>query len=238
MFVVEKKPKSIGAEAYRTLRTNIQYSSFDDKYKLIVVTSAAPGEGKSTTAGNLALALAQDGKKVLLMDCDMRKPSIHRNFKVSNEAGLSDLLANKRLIQDVVFKFNDNLTIIPAGTIPPNPSEILDSNKMKTYLKEVREVFDYVIMDTPPIQAVTDAQVLSAISDGTLLVVRAEKTKKEAVVSSINAINTVNGTVIGTILNAVDKTISRHYYYYEEQKKKGLWGKRKKVKVVNNSITA
>lgn len=217
MFVVQEKPKSIVAEAYRTLRTNIQYSSFDEKYKVIVVTSSVPGEGKSTTAGNLALALAQGGNKVLLIDCDMRKPSLHKKFKISNIAGLSDLLINKYVMEEVAFKFNDNLTVVTSGSIPPNPSEMLDSISMRNYIKEMREKFDYIVMDTPPIQAVTDAQILSAKADGTLLVVKAESTKKDAVINSINLIKKVNGTVIGTVLNGVDNKRNKYYYYYGEK---------------------
>lgn len=220
MFVVEKNPKSIAAEAYRSLRTNIQYSSFDEKYKVIVVTSSEPGEGKSTTSGNLALALAQGGNKVLLVDCDMRKPSIHKKFKVSNIAGLSDLLINKHTMDEVMFKFNDNLTVVTSGSIPPNPSEMLGSSSMERYLKEMRENFDYVVLDTPPLQAVTDAQVLSAKADGTLLVVRAESTKRDSVINSINLIKKVNGTVIGTVLNGVDNKRNKYYYYYGEDDKK------------------
>lgn len=226
MLVVEKKPKSIAAEAYRSLRTNIQYSSIDKKYKVIVVTSSEPGEGKSTTSGNLALALAQAENKVLLIDCDMRKPSIHKRFKISNIEGLSDLLINKLSMDEVSVKFNDSLTIVTSGNIPPNPSEMLASKTMEKYIQEMRECFDYVVIDTPPIQAVTDAQILSTKADGTLLVVRAEKTKKESVASSINLIKKVNGTVIGTVLNGVDNKRNKYYYYYGEDKK----GRRNKKK--------
>ena len=242
MFVVERKPKSIGAEAYRTLRTNIQYSSFDGKYKVIVVSSAEPGEGKSTTSGNLALALAQGGNKVLLMDCDMRKPSIHKSFKISNIAGLSDLLLNINTTEEVMNKFNDNLTIIPSGSIPPNPSEMLDSKSMELFLQEMRGKFDYIIIDTPPLQAVTDAQILSAKVDGTLLVVKADKTKRDSVKNAVNLIKTVNGTVIGTVLNSVDKSKNKYYYYYgEEKSKRGLFKKKKKkvrTTVSDNTISA
>ena len=217
MFIVEEKPKSIAAEAYRSLRTNMQYSSFDDKYKVIVVTSSDPGEGKSTTAGNLAMALAQGGNSVLLVDCDMRKPSIHKKFKISNVAGLTDLLINKYVMEEIVYKFNDNLTVVTSGNIPPNPSEMLDSISMRKFLTEMREEFDYIILDTPPLQAVTDAQILSTKADGTLLVVKAEKTKKESVLNSINLIKKVNGNIIGTVLNGVDNKRNKYYYYYGEK---------------------
>ena len=177
MFVMEKAPKSIDAEAYRSLRSNIEYSSFDDEYRAIVVTSSVPGEGKSTTSGNLALSLAQSGNKVLLVDCDMRKPSIHKKFKISNISGTAELLLRKESFEDVANFYNENLTIITAGKIPPNPSEMLSSRAMTAFIKEMKKEFKYIILDTPPLQAVTDAQVLSTKADGILLVVKAGSTK-------------------------------------------------------------
>ena len=177
MFAIARKPKSIEAEAYRRLRTNIEYSSFDDKYKVIVVTSSFPGEGKSTTAGNLAISMSDTEKKVLLIDCDVRKPSLHRKFKIS--------------------------------------SEMLGSEVMYRFLQEARENFDYVIMDTPPVQLVTDAQILGSKADGTLLVVKAESTKKNQVASSVDLLRKVNATVMGTVLNAVKNTVEKKYDYYE-----------------------
>lgn len=214
MFVVEKKPKSIAAEAYRTLRTNIQYSSFDNEYRTIVVTSSEPGEGKTLTAGNLALALAQGESKVLLVDCDMRKPSVHKNFRISNENGLTDLLLHKRTMEQVMVKYNENLTIVSAGRVSPNPSEMLGSRAMGIFLEEMKEHFDYVVMDTPPLGAVTDAQVLSTKVDGTILVVKAGATKKDVVMNSVNLIKKVNGNIIGTVLNGVEQSKNKYYYYY------------------------
>ena len=214
MFVVEKQPKSIAAESYRTLRTNIQYSSFDKEYRTIVVTSSEPGEGKTITSGNLALALAQGENKVLLIDCDMRKPSIHKNFRISNESGLSELLLHKKTMEDISWKYNDNLILIPAGKVPPNPSEMLGSIAMGTFLDEMKKHFDYIVMDTPPLGAVTDAQVLSTKVDGTILVVKAGSTKKDVVMNSVNLIKKVNGNLIGTVLNGVEKSKDKYYYYY------------------------
>ena len=214
MFVVEKKPKSIAAEAYRTLRTNIQYSSFDNEYRTIVVTSSEPGEGKTVTSGNLALALAQGENKVLLVDCDMRKPSIHKNFRISNESGLTDLLLHKKTMEQVMVNYNKNLTIVPAGRVSPNPSEMLGSRAMGTFLEEMKNHFDYIVMDTPPLGAVTDAQVLSTKVDGTILVVKAGATKKDVVINSVNLIKKVNGNLIGTVLNGVEQSKNKYYYYY------------------------
>ena len=215
MFVMEKAPKSIDAEAYRSLRSNIEYSSFDDEYRVIVVTSSVPGEGKSTTAGNLAIALAQSGNSVLLVDCDMRKPSIHKKFKISNAAGTAELLLRKKLFEEVANKYNENLTIITAGKIPPNPSEMLASRAMTAFIEEMKKEFKYIILDTPPLQAATDAQVLSTKADGVLLVVRAGSTKREMVLNSVDLIKKVQGKVIGTVLNGVENKKNNYYYYGE-----------------------
>ena len=215
MFVMEKAPKSIDAEAYRSLRSNIEYSSFDDEYRVIVVTSSVPGEGKSTTSGNLAIALAQSGNRVLLVDCDMRKPSIHKRFKISNAAGTAELLLRKKSFEEVANNYSENLTIITAGKIPPNPSEMLASRAMTAFIEEMKKEFKYIILDTPPLQAVTDAQVLSTKADGVLLVVRAGSTKREMVFNSVDLIKKVQGKVIGTVLNGVENKKNNYYYYGE-----------------------
>lgn len=217
MFIVENEPKSIAAESYRTLRTNLQYSSFDKEYKVIVVTSSEPGEGKSTTAGNLAISLAQGEKKVLLIDCDLRKPSLHKNFKISNIVGLSDVLIGMESLSKSVNRYKKNLMILTSGKIPPNPSEMLGSSAMTALLKKLQEEFDYIILDTPPVQVVTDSQILSTKADGTILVVKAEVTKKEAVQNSINLLKKVNAHIIGTVLNGVDTKRNKYHYYYGEK---------------------
>lgn len=216
MLIVENKPRSVAAESYRTLRTNIQYSSFDEECKSIVITSSEPGEGKSTTAANLALSLAQGEKKVILIDCDLRKPSIHKNFKISNLTGLSDVLIGQKKLIQVLKRHGDNLLLLTSGKIPPNPSEMLGSKAMKNLLKELRENFDYIIIDTPPVQAVTDSQVLSTEADGTLLVIKAEKTKKDSVHNSINLLRKVNANIIGTVLNGVNNNSGNYHYYGEK----------------------
>lgn len=221
MFIVEKKPKSVAAEAYRSLRTNIQYSSFDNKYQTLVVTSANPGEGKITVAGNLALALAQGESKVLLVDCDMRRPSIHKTFKISNTYGISDLLVGNKKLESVANKYNDNLSIVPAGKIPPNPAEMLASKAMTAFLEEMKNYFDYIVLDTPPLQAVTDAQVLSTKVDGSLIVVRAGVTKKDAVHNAVSIIKKVKGNIIGTVLNVAETKNDKYYYYGDESSRTG-----------------
>ena len=217
MFIVEKKPKSIAAEAYRSLRTNIQYSSFDKKYQTLVVTSANPGEGKTTVAGNLALVLAQGESKVLLIDCDMRRSSLHKRFRISNTYGISDLLVGKQKFEEASYKYNDNLTILPGGKIPPNPAEMLASKAMTAFLEEMKKHFDYIVLDTPPLQAVSDAQILSTKVDGSIIVVRAGVTKKDAVNNAVSIIKKVNGDIIGTVLNAAEYKKDKYYYYYGDE---------------------
>lgn len=217
MFIVEKEPKSIAAESYRTLRTNIQYSSFDKEYRVIVVTSSEPGEGKSTTAGNLALCMAQGDKKVILIDCDLRKPSLHKKFKISNLVGLSDVIIGKADLATAAHRYNKDLVLLTSGKIPPNPSEMLSSKTMGKLLESLKDTFDYIILDTPPVQAVTDSQILSTKSDGTILVVRAERTKKESVQNAINLLKKVNANIIGTVLNGIDVSRNKYYYYYGEK---------------------
>ena len=183
-FVVEKKPKSIVSEAYRTLRTNIQYSSFDKTIKSIVVTSAEAAEGKSTVSGNLALSFAQNEKRVIIVDCDLRKPSVHKNFKLSNLSGLSEVLIGKEDLDNVIQSRNENLDILTSGKIPPNPSEMLSSTAMTNLIQKLGEKYDMVILDSAPLQAVTDAQILSGAN------------------------------ILGTVLHAVENTRGKYYYYY------------------------
>ncbi|SHK14608.1 capsular exopolysaccharide family [Hathewaya proteolytica DSM 3090] len=220
MFVVDNEPKSIAAENFRTLRTNIQYSSIDDKYKVIAVTSSEPGEGKSTISGNLAIALSQNDNKVVLLDCDLRKPSLHKKFRISNSEGVSELILGKDNLTAVGYKYNDNLVVITSGKIPPNPSEMLGSKSMNSLIEMLKKAFDYVILDTPPLQAVTDAQILSARADGVIIVVEAGKTKKNLVQNSVNLLKKVNANIIGIVLNKLDNANEKYYKYYGKTEKK------------------
>ncbi|WP_024615544.1 CpsD/CapB family tyrosine-protein kinase [Clostridium sp. Ade.TY] len=216
MLIVEKQPKSIPAESYRTLRTNIQYSSFDKEIKRILVTSAEPGEGKSTTAANLAVAFSQDEKKVLLIDCDLRKPSVHKQFRISNNIGLSDVVMDNSKLKKAINKHNEYLDILPSGKIPPNPSELLGSKAMGNLLDELQKEYDIIIIDTPPVQAVTDSQILSTKVDGVILVVRAERTKKDSVKLAKESLQKVKANIIGVVLNGGERTRDKYYYYYAE----------------------
>ena len=219
MFIVEKKPKSITAEAYRTLRTNIQYSSFDKEVRVIVVTSSEAGEGKSTTAGNLAISFSQAQKKTIMIDCDLRKPSLHKKFRISNMVGLSDLLKGRESLKEAVHKYNDYLDILTSGKVPPNPAEMLGSRSMENLLEKLKEEYDMIIIDSAPLQAVTDAQILSRKADGTIIVVRAEKTKRDSVIQAKELLQKVDANILGIVLNGVENIRKKYYYYYGTEEK-------------------
>jgi len=216
-FTVEDRPKSIVAEAYKTLRTNIQYSSFDKEIKTIAVTSAEMAEGKSTVARNIALTFAQNEKNVILIDCDLRKPSVHKNFKASNLVGVSEILLGKATFEEAIQRHNDNFCFLTSGKIPPNPSEMLASYAMTKLIEKSKEEYDIIVLDTAPLKLVTDAQILSAKVDGTILVVRAQRTKKDAVIESKNLLDKVGANIIGTVFYAVENTREKYNYYYASE---------------------
>lgn len=223
MFVTKKIPRSLSAEAYRSLRTSIKFSSIDKPIKTIVVTSSLVGEGKSTVVGNLAYSLSQDGARVLVIDCDLRKPSIHENFLLSNEKGLTDVLFGKSDLKGVTKKIEDSLFLITAGTILPNPAEILGSKEMENLIKELKINFDYIIIDTPPILPVSDTLLLASKADATLIVVKARKTKEKMVNESYERLIEAKANVIGTVLNESDKSLDNKYCgnYGDGKNKKG-----------------
>lgn len=232
MFIVDKLPKSITAESYRSLRTNIQYSSIDKQVKTLVVTSSNAGEGKSTVAGNLAYTFFQSGKRVLIIDCDLRKPSLHRKFNVSNEVGLTDVLVGTSELNKVMRKIDDNLYLLTTGTLPPNPAEIIGSNTMENFLEECKINFDYIILDTPPILPVTDSKLLAIKADATVLVVRSEISKLKHVSQAFKELGKVNANVIGTILNDVEVHSERLYYNNSTKSKKSkIYSLRKLIKI-------
>ena len=214
MFVIERKPKSFVSEAYRTLRTNIQYSSFDKELKTILVTSSDSGEGKSTICGNLALAFAQSDKRVLLIDCDLRSPSIHKNFKISNIYGLSEVLLGTKRIGEMIKSYNNKIDILPSGNLPPNPSELLGSEAFENLLEQLKESYDLIILDSAPVRVVSDSQLLAAKADGTILVVKKDKTKINYIKESKNLLKNVGANIIGCVLNYNDKPGRKNKEYY------------------------
>lgn len=203
------------SEQFRTLRTNIQFSAIDSSIRSLMVTSAGPGEGKSTTVANLAVVFAQQEKKVLLIDADMRKPTVHYTFQLHNHLGLTNVLTKQAPLSQALNKTEqDNLFVLTSGPIPPNPAELLGSKAMEEFLEAAYEEFDIILFDTPPIMAVTDGQILSNICDGTILVLSSGKTEVEAAVKSKELLLAANGKLLGAVLNQKKVKDSQYYYYY------------------------
>lgn len=213
------RPSSVIAEQFRTIRTNIQFSMVDQDLKTIVVTSAGPGAGKSTISANLAVTFASQGKKVLLVDADMRKPTVHKTFRLPNHDGLTTLLTERDVqISDIAHRApTEGLFIITSGVIPPNPSELLASKRMDRLMKELEQIFDLIIFDMPPVIAVTDAQVMASKVDGTVFVIPKGLTNKDMVLKSKDLLDKVHANVIGAIFNRVEITSDNYYYYYGEK---------------------
>ncbi len=209
-----KAPES---EAYRTLRTNIQFSSVDKPIHTLIVTSSGPSEGKSTTSANLAIVMAQTGQKVILVDTDLRRPVLHKIFGVPNNVGITTaLLAGQDVDLQAYLQPTeiDNLTIITSGPIPPNPSELLGSHRMKHIIDRLSEIADIVIFDTPPALVVTDASVLGRQTDGVLLVADAGGTREQALAQAVSELRKTGTNVIGVALNRLDSRSRGYYYYY------------------------
>lgn len=212
-LIAAQNTKSPITEQYRTLRTNIQFTSFDSEIKTIMVTSTGPGEGKSTTAANLAVVFSQQGKNVLLVDADLRKPTVHYTFNLTNTFGLTSVLTRQISIEEAIVESNSsNLCLLSSGPIPPNPAELMGSSAMDQFLKNAKQNFDMVIFDTPPILAVTDAQILSNKCDGTIVVVSSGKTVKEDASKAKDLLMAAKAKILGVVLNN-KKLKSTNYYY-------------------------
>lgn len=213
-------PKSPVSEAYRTLRTNIEFSGIDRELKTIMVTSTGPSEGKSTTIANLAVVTAQTEKKTLLVDADLRKPTVHHTFDLNNRQGLTTYLAGQGSLESVIQKSHvPHLDIITAGPIPPNPAEMLSSKVMTRFIEMVSEQYDQVLFDTPPVIAVTDAQVLATKLDGVILVVDSGTTNKDIAVKAKSQLENVKANILGVVLNNKKMQGDSYYYYYYGTKK-------------------
>lgn len=218
-IVVADNPTSIVSEQYRTIRTNIQFSMIDQKLKTLLVTSATPNSGKTTTSVNLAAAFASEGTKVLIVSTDMRKPRMHKVFNVPNNVGLTNLLTNWDLnLQDVVKESNvHNLYHLQSGPVPPNPADLLNSNRMQETIEEMKENFDLVIFDSPPILAVTDAQILATKVDGTIVIIPEGRVSKKELDETMERLNNVKANVLGSVMNMVEIDADSYYYYYGEE---------------------
>jgi len=208
-------PKSPISEAYRTLRTNISFSAVDEDLRVIMVTSAGPGEGKSTTVANLAATYAQSDKRTVLIELDLRKPTVHKTFKLSNRLGISHVLTKQASLDEVIQDTDiPNLSAITAGMIPPNPSELVGSKALGAILEQLKEQFDQIIIDTPPVLALTDAQLIATHCDGVVLVAEAGKVKRSALLDAKERLNIVKARIVGVVLNNAKRKVKDDYYYY------------------------
>ena len=210
--------KNPATEAYRVIRTSIQFAQAGKELKTLAVTSCIPNDGKSMTAANLAVVLTQAGKSVLLIDCDMRNPTVHKNFNLSNKVGLSSCISMGTALSDAVQKTSiEGLYALTGGVIPPNPSELLGSEQMKNVLQRAKEQYDYVLIDTPPVMPVTDALIVGRFVDGMILVIASAEVKVEMARDVKNQLVNAGANILGVVLN---KVRSEHhgygygYYYY------------------------
>ncbi len=212
-YTIKNSQRSHIAEAYRKIAANIQFSNVDGNIKTIMVTSTLASEGKTTTISNLAMVMTELKKKILLMDLDLRKPSVHKQFGITNGAGITDLLITKDDYKNYITEVYHGLDVITSGKIPSNPAEIINSNAIKDEIKKLTSHYDYIFMDTPPIALVSDPVTISTYSDAVILTVAYSETEKEAAQKSINSLRQVNANIIGTILNKIPLTKNNKYYY-------------------------
>ena len=237
-LIVVAGSKSHIAESFRTIRTNLSFAAPDTEKKTFIISSALPEEGKSLVSANLAVSFSQVEKKVLLVDCDLRKPRIYKIFDLERDGGLSEFLSGSSdlRIKDTSF---ENLKVVTSGVIPPNPAELLASKKMRNLLEKLREEFDMVIIDSAPILSAADSIEVAPLTNGVVMVIKAASTPIPSVQTAIDQISDVGGKVIGCILNNVDlekedyyysyyRYYHHYYYYYDKGEKK----KRKKRKLV------
>ena len=228
-LVTVHSPKSAASESYRSIRTGILFSSADEAPRTIVLTSASSSEGKSITAANLGVVMANAGSRVLLLDCDMRRPRIHKIFDLDRKIGVSSILVGTGSAKDAIVPSSvENLDILPVGPIPPNPSEIVGSKKMGLLLNDLKKKYDRVLIDSPPISAVTDAVILTQMADSLLLVVRAGETPRQVIQHALAQVRSVNANILGAVLNAVSVGRDSYYYYQYYYYYYGDEGDRKK----------
>lgn len=214
-LVTITEPSSPVSEAYRTLRMNLQYASLDEQLRTLLVTSAGPGEGKSTTIANLAVTMAQVEQSVIVVDCDLRRPSLHRLFGLSNESGLTTMIVEDSALSNPPLQMSSvkGLQLLSSGPLPPRPADLLGSKRMEKVIEHLSHLADIVLFDAPPIMAATDAAVLATKIDGVLLVASAGQTKREHAQRAIERLRKVNVHIVGAVLSNVrlDTTLQSYY---------------------------
>ncbi|WP_308201689.1 CpsD/CapB family tyrosine-protein kinase [Priestia aryabhattai] len=213
-LILHSNPTSLITEQYKQLRTNIEFSAVDKQIKSIMVTSPEPGDGKSTTAANLAIVLAQQGKQVVLVDADLRKPSVHHTFQLDNLNGLTSVITKQTALENAICQtYVLNLNILTSGPIPPNPSELLNSRNMESVIEEINRKYDYIIFDTPPALAVTDAKILSNKCDGIVMVIASEKTNKQEAKKAKKMLQNSKAPLLGVVYNKENIKPDNYNYF-------------------------
>ena len=223
MFIVNKMPQSLSAESYRSIRTSIKYSSVDNPIKTIVITSSNSSEGKSTVAGNLAFSLSQNGSRTLLIDCDLRKNTLHKYMGLSNKHGLTDALLEYRQTKKLNVEyfqsvkdpsFAGTMAVLTSGIHIPNPSELLGSHVFKDYINELKKSFDFIIIDCAPVGMISDAIPVGNAVDGTIFAISSQDTNKKDAANCVKLLQRNNVNVLGSVLTKAKSISGSHYYYY------------------------
>lgn len=224
-LITRHHPKSPVSEAFRSLRTSLHFVGANQQYRSLLVTSPGPTEGKSTVLSNLAVTLAQSGKRVLVVDADLRKPNQHKIFEIPNSAGLTNVLVGESEFSETVRDTGvDNLSLLTSGPIPPNPSELLESEGMRALLEQAKDQYDFVLVDSPPVLPITDAAVMASQVDGILLVVKSGQTRVDLAKEAKDTLANARGKIVGVILNQIryDGDDYRYYYYYGHDRKRDV----------------
>lgn len=214
-LVAEKYPTSVVSEQLRTVMTNISFANINGEIKSMMVTSSEPSEGKSTFSANLAITYAKQGRNVILVDADMRKPTVHKTFNVSNTRGLSTILSGNSTIEDSIkYTSIDNLNVITSGPIPPNPSALLGNRKIVDIINKFNQPNDLVIVDVPPVNTMADASIVSTTVDGTIFVVPQDIADKKKVSLAVSQLKKLNANILGAVMNMSKNNGEDNYYYY------------------------
>lgn len=212
-------PNSSISEQYRTVRTNLQFAvAGDQPLRSMAVVSSGPGEGKSTSSANLAVVFAQAGRRVLLVDADMRKATVHKTFGLSNEVGLSNLVSGQQSASSVIQPSGvDNLSVMTTGPTPPNPAELLNSHRMNVVIEELYQMFDLIVFNLPPVMIVADSLIMASKTDGTVVVIREGVTRKDSIIEAKNRLIQAKARILGVIYNGVEQMNESSYYYYSDK---------------------